>query len=334
MHVGITYDLRIDYERQGYSDEATAEFEGIETIEAIDSALSGMGHSTDRIGNVQNLTARLAAGQRWDLVFNIAEGLHGYGREAQVPALLDAFCIPYTFSDPLVLAIALHKPTAKQLVRSMGLPTPDFTILNDESELNSVNLSWPVFVKPVAGGSSAGISGASIARDRAELAKVSRDLISRFHQPVLVESFLPGREFTVGIVGTGERARSYGVMEIFLLPDAEPAVYSFTNKRNYETRVSYQMCQDDVAARAEQIALRAWTGLGGRDAGRVDIRCDADGEPNFLEVNPLAGLHPIDSDLKMLGRLQGKSHSELIENIVASACERIPGRTLKSAGAA
>jgi len=334
MKVGITYDLRSEYLRLGYSEEATAEFESLETINAIDEALRELGYSTDRIGNVQNLTTRLAAGERWDLVFNIAEGMHGYAREAQVPALLDAFRIPYTFSDPLVLSLALHKATAKRLVRSMGLPTADFTVVSHESELDTVHLPWPVFVKPVAGGSSVGISGSSKVEDKSELARVCRDLISRFQQPVLVESFLPGREFTVGIVGTGDRARSVGVMEILLRENGEPAIYSYRNKQNYKTKVSYRLGEDDIAARAEQMALRIWTSLGCRDAGRLDIRCDASGEPNFLEINPLAGLHPVDSDLVILGRLRGIRHSDLIESIVASACERLPGQAQKSAGAA
>jgi D-alanine-D-alanine ligase len=334
MKVGITYDLRADYLSQGYSEEETAEFEGIETIDAIDDVLRRLGYQTDRIGNVHNLIARLAAGERWDLVFNIAEGMHGYGREAQVPALLDAFRIPYTFSDPLVLTLALHKATAKQLVKSMGFPTADFTIVNNESELDTVHLPWPVFVKPVASGSSIGVSGSSKAEDKSELAKVCRDLIGRFQQPVLVERFLPGREFTVGVVGTGDRARSFGVMEIHLRENAEPTVYSFSNKQNYKTRVSYRLGQDDVALKAEQWGLCIWTGLGCRDAGRVDLRCDAAGEPNFLEINPLAGLHPVDSDLVIMGGLRGMSHSDLIESIVASACERLPGRAKKSTGAA
>jgi len=334
MRVGITYDLRAEYLSQGYSQEETAEFEGIETIDAIDDALRGLGYETDRIGNVHSLIARLAAGERWDLVFNIAEGMYGYGREAVVPALLDAFRIPYTFSDPHVLSIALHKATAKRLVRSIGFPTADFAIVHNESESDKVHLPWPVFIKPVASGSSIGVSGSSKAENKSELAKVCRDLIGRFQQPVLVEAFLPGREFTVGVVGTGDRARSFGVMEINLQENAEPAVYSFSNKQNYKTRVSYRLGQGDVARKAEQMALRIWTELGCRDAGRVDIRCDAAGEPNFLEINPLAGLHPVDSDLVIMGGLRGVSHSDLIESIVASASERLPGRPQKSTGAA
>jgi hypothetical protein len=126
MNVGITYDLREDYLAEGYSEEETAEFDRSDTIEAIERTLQDLGFQTDRIGNISNLISRLVAGDRWDLVFNIAEGLRGFGREAQVPAILDAYGIPYTFSDPLVLALTLHKALTKHVMRSMGVPTPDF----------------------------------------------------------------------------------------------------------------------------------------------------------------------------------------------------------------
>jgi D-alanine-D-alanine ligase len=129
MRVGITYDLRDDYLAMGLSDEETAEFDRIDTIEAIESALQGLGFETDRIGNIRRLTSRLASGDRWDMVFNIAEGVQGFGREAQVPALLDAYEIPYTFSDALVLALTLHKGMTKRVIRDMGIPTPDFAVI-------------------------------------------------------------------------------------------------------------------------------------------------------------------------------------------------------------
>jgi D-alanine-D-alanine ligase len=323
MRVGITYDLRDEYRSQGYGEEATAEFDSLETIDAIDNALRGLGHETDRIGHVRSLTRRLADGERWDLVFNIAEGMHGFGREAQVPAILDAFAIPYTFSDPLVLALALHKGITKQLVKGLGIPTPDFAIIHGDSDVDAVQLPWPVFAKPVAGGTSAGVSADSKARDKYELASVCQNLLKQFRQPVLVEAFLPGREFTVGLVGTGPKARVLGVMEILLHDNAEQAVYSYANKRDYLTRVSYRLANGETSQRAADIALRVWNGLGCRDAGRLDLRCESSGALNFLEINPLAGLHPVDSDLVILCRLLGISHRSLIETIMTSAQERV-----------
>ena len=138
MKIGITYDLRQDYLDAGYGEEETAEFDRPETIAAIDQALQALGHVTDRIGNIRSLARRLVQGDRWDLVFNIAEGLSGFGREAQVPALLEAYAIPYTFSDPLVLALTLHKGMTKRVIRDAGLPTPAFAVVETASEAAAV----------------------------------------------------------------------------------------------------------------------------------------------------------------------------------------------------
>ena len=159
--IGITYDLREDYAHAGYDEEETAEFDGIETIAAIEGALCSLGHATDRIGHAGTLVRRLATGHRWDLVFNIAEGMHGFGRQALVPALLDAYEIPYTFSDPLSLSVTLHKGMAKHIVRDQGIPTADFAIVSDLADLKDVALPFPLFVKPVAEGTSKGISTSS-----------------------------------------------------------------------------------------------------------------------------------------------------------------------------
>jgi len=319
MRIGITYDLRADYLGKGYAEQEVAEFDGVETIDAIDDSLRLLGHTTERIGHVQNLARRLAAGERWDLVFNIAEGMHGFGREAQVPALLDAFAIPYTFSDPLVLSVALHKGFAKRLVAGFSVATPAFAVVHHENELQPLNLPWPVVAKPVAGGSSTGICKAC---NHYELAVACRKLLEQFRQPVLVETFLPGREFTIGLVGTGPKAQALGVMEIVLNGSAEPDLYSYANKQDYKRRVSYRLAEENIAQAASAIALRIWNGLGGRDAGRLDLRCDSCGNLNFLEINPLAGLHPVDSDLVILCRLLGISHGELIRMILSSAQER------------
>jgi len=219
--VGITFDLRDEYRSRGYGEEEIAEFDRPETIDAIDRALSRLRYRTDRIGSIQALTRRLAAGDRWDLVFNFAEGLHGFGRESQVPALLDAYEIPYTFSDPLTLALSLHKGMAKHVVRDLGVPTPDFVVLEREEDVERVELEPPLFVKPVATGSSMGVADASRVDDPAALRRRCAELLRRFGQPVLVESFLAGREMTVGVVGTGDRARVLGVMEVLARPSAD-----------------------------------------------------------------------------------------------------------------
>jgi D-alanine-D-alanine ligase and related ATP-grasp enzymes len=326
LKIGITYDLREDYLIEGYSEEETAEFDRAETIEAIDQTLKELGYRTDRIGHLKSLTRRLAAGDRWDLVFNIAEGLRGFGREAQIPALLDAYDIPYTFSDPLVLALTLHKGMTKHVIRDMGIPTPDFAIIEKEDQITGICLSYPLFAKPVAEGTGKGITAASKINTEKELVDVCRMLLTVFKQPVLVESFLPGREFTVGIIGTGKDAIATDTMEVCLKAQAEPDVYSYINKENCEELVEYRLVYDEEAQQVRETALSAWRGLGCRDAGRMDLRSDRSGRPNFMEVNPLAGLHPQHSDLPIIFSLMGKTFHQLIDMIMHSALKRVQDR--------
>jgi len=322
MTIGLTYDLRQDYLKQGFTEEETAEFDSHETINAIAGALREAGFQPVRIGNIRELTLRLAAGERWDFVFNIAEGLHGVGREAQVPCLLDAFRIPYTFSDPLLLTVTLHKATTKRLLRDLDIPTADFMLVDSVDELDDVPLEFPLFVKPVAEGTSKGITADSRVCSRQELETACSGLIAKYRQAVLVEEFLPGREFTVGVIGTGAEAQVIGVMEIFLGQEAEPLVYSYVNKAQYEELVRYRLATDATALRAGELALAAWRGLGCRDAGRIDLRCDRNGQVSLIEINPLPGLHPVRSDLCILCQLAGINYRELIERIMRSAMER------------
>ncbi len=323
MLIGLTYDLRQDYLDAGYSKEQTAEFDRLDTIEAIEQALRNMGHQTLRIGNVKSLVRSLAAGERWDMVFNICEGMFGMGREAQVPALLDAFRIPYTFSGPLILALALDKALTKTIVRSFHIPTPDFAVVADPGDIDSVNLPFPLFAKPLAEGTGKGIDARSKLDSRRQLAAVCNELLDRFQQPVLVETYLSGREFTVGIIGSGRQAEAIGVMEVLLKPHAEANAYSYINKEKYEDLVQYTLPPEPEAGLCRDVALRAWRGLGCLDAGRVDVKMDADGIVNFIEINPLAGLNHEHSDLPIMCRLQGISFQALIERIMASACARM-----------
>ncbi len=319
----MTYDLRDDYLAEGYGEEETAEFDHPATIAAIDGALRELGYETDRIGHIRALAKRLVAGERWDVVFNIAEGLRGFGREAQVPALLDAYDIPYTFSDPLVLALTLHKGMTKRVIRDLGIPTPAFAVVESAEEIAGVALPFPLFAKPVAEGTGKGVTAASKIADRAELERVCLLLLDTFRQPVLIETFLPGREFTVGIIGTGAEAFAPAVMEVHLTEKAEREVYSYINKEDWHGRIEYRLAEDGMARLAKKTALAAWRGLGCRDGGRIDLRADVDGIPQFLEVNPLAGLRPDHSDLPILCELAGMPYRELIAGIMRSALKRI-----------
>jgi D-alanine-D-alanine ligase len=329
MKIGLTYDLRDEYLAAGYDEEATAEFDRADTIDSIENAIRSLGHETDRIGHIRQLVTRLAAGDRWDLVFNICEGMHGIAREAQVPALLEAYEIPCTFADPVVMAVCLHKGLTKTLVEKAGLPTARFAVVEQISDVESVDLPYPLFAKPIAEGTGKGVSPASCISSVEELREVCMSLLRKFRQPVLVETYLCGREFTVGILGTGDKARVLGTLEIVLLSDAEPGAYSYVNKERCEELVRYDLVSssnDAEVAEAERIALESWRALKARDGGRIDLRSDGKGQPGFIEANPLAGLHPEHSDLPMIATKTGMPYQQLVEAIINSAAQRVNHR--------
>jgi len=325
MKIGLTYDVRSAYLAEGYDEHETAEFDRDDTIDEIEQALNTLGYATDRIGHVRQLVQRLARGDRWDLVFNIAEGLHGFGRESQVPAVLDAYDIPYTFSDPLVAALTLHKGHAKRVMLNLGVATTPFCEVASLRDVERVNLPFPLFVKPLAEGTAKGIDGQSMVTDRAQLKRACQRVLDEFRQPALVEPFLAGREFTTGITGTGASAVAVGTMEIELLAQAEPHSYTYVNKERCEELCHFPMAPADWAQRCEELSLAAWRGLDCRDAGRVDLRADADGNLFVMELNPLPGLHPWHSDLPMICTAVGMPYVELIDRIVTSARARVTG---------
>lgn len=322
LRIGLTYDLRTDYLADGFSDEETAELDSEITIAAISGALTAAGHTVERIGGIKALTRLLSGGLRWDIVFNIAEGFYGGSREAQVPALLDAYNIPYTFSQPLTLCAALDKPTAKRLVRDHGINTAGFCVINEPEDISLIDFPFPVFCKPVGEGSSKGVGEYSFVEQPEKLGGTVAALLKKFNQPVLVEEYLPGREYTVGIVGTGKEARALGVMEVRLNKSSSEG-YSYENKIGYLEKITYRLACDHDAAECGDLALKVWNALSCRDGGRVDIKYDRFGKPSFIEVNPLAGLNPEYSDLPILCGLAGVSYNKLIEEIIDSAILRL-----------
>jgi D-alanine-D-alanine ligase len=288
-----------------------------------------------RVGRGQVLAAALANGTRFDLVFSIAEGLSGRSREAQVPALCELFDQPYVFSDPLTMAACLDKAVAKRLVAEAGVPTPSFMVARaDANELHGWN-QYPAFIKPIAEGTGKGCEAASLVQTSQELAAAAAKLLARYRQPVLVETYLPGREFTVGIVGNGEEARVIGVCEIVLKPQADANIYSLRNKELCEELVTYARADDAEAVLSGERALAAYRALECCDAARIDFRSDASGEPHFLEANPLAGLHPHHSDLPILAAENGILFVVLIGMILDAALgryglSRVPPRQLRT----
>jgi D-alanine-D-alanine ligase len=311
----------------GLGEHDVAEFDSPATIAAIENALTALGHQVERVGHVRALAARLVAGWRCDLVFNIAEGVAGFGRESQVPALLEAYGIPYTFSDPLVCALTLHKAMAKHVARGCGVPTPSFVLVSTPEEAAAVTLPMPLFAKPVAEGSSKGVTSKSLVKSRAALVEVCTALLRDYRQPVLVEEYLSGREFTVGVLGTGRDARALATLEVKLRAEATDGSYSYRNKTQWRDFVEYGLLEaGDLRREVEGVALATWRCLGCRDAGRVDVRLDGDGRAQMIEVNPLAGLTPGYSDLPMMAEQTGMDFTMLIAEILRSTLARIDGR--------
>ena len=328
INVGLTFDLKDDYLKLGFSNEEVAEFDAPETIDALDRAITALGFEVIRIGNIFNLVEFLNSGNRCDLVFNICEGMFGIAREAQVPCLLDAYQIPYIFSTPDVLNLTLDKGLTKLIAEQAGIQTAEFKVVSQLNELQSINIPFPLFVKPVAEGTSKGIDGFSLVKDQVQLEESVSYLLNTFHQPVLVESFLPGREFTVGITGSGDDTKALGTMEILLNESAPHPIYSYSVKKDWEKYASYRIANDPVALKCAEIAIEVWKLIKGKDAGRVDFRLDVNGKPNLIEVNPLAGLNPTYSDLPILARLSGITYDQLISEIMNSAVKRF-GLNLK-----
>ena len=322
--IGLCFDLKETWRQRGLSEEAVAEFDDRDVIDALAAALRRLGHDVREVGGARELAAALVQGTRFDGVFSICEGLEGRAREAQVPALCDAFGVPQVFSDATAIAVMHDKALAKRIVRDHGLPTAPFAVLHRPDDADGVTLPFPVFAKPVAEGSSKGVTPASRAADRAALARIAGDLIARFRQPVLVETYLPGPEVTVGLTGTGASAEAIGALEIIMTAEADSAFYSYANKEEWEARMTYRLADGALGAEAKAVALACWRALEGRDAGRIDLRADAAGRLMFLEANPLAGLHPVKSDIVITARLAGVDYDGLIARIMASAAARDP----------
>jgi D-alanine-D-alanine ligase len=326
LRVGIAFDLKSDFTvGPGDPEDRLEEYDSAATVDGIAAGIAANGHEAVHLGGGRRLLERLLSDPP-DLVFNVAEGHGTRSREAHVPAVCEMLRIPFTHSDPLTLAVTLDKAVAKKLAAADGVPTPRWALSTTGEEPALDHLELPVIAKPNAEGSSMGIRRASRLTDRAALRERVRELVRAYGQPVLVEEFCPGVEYTVGVLGTAGAARTVAAMEI--VPKRVPAaefVYSLEVKRDWEEEVQYHVPPRqpaELVAQIEGIALAAYRSLGCRDVGRVDVRLGADGEPRFLEVNPLPGLNPRTGDLPILARMAGMPYERLIGAILDSASER------------
>ena len=328
--VGLTYDLVSDYPLQEDAPEDLyGEFDSEETLARLEAAILSLGHSVCRIGNIEKLVSFLAEKKSVDVVFNIAEGRWGRNRESQIPALLEAYSIPYTFSDPLTLGICLDKAFAKRLWQQNGLsvaPFGEIESMSDFDALLEMGLEFPLFVKPIREGSSKGIGQESVVETVDQLKAQVERVLSIYQQPALIEEFLPGREFTVAVTGFGQSAKVLGMLEVPYV--SESKVDGFIQKNDWETySLSIHLPVTDAALQKQltEISLRAYQVLGCRDAGRLDLRMDRNGQPALMEINPLPGLSN-HSALPYIAALAGISFEMLVDGIIREALARASGR--------
>jgi D-alanine-D-alanine ligase len=311
-----------------------AEWDSPTTIAAVESALSKLGKVV-RLEANEDFPERLRQ-TKPDIVFNIAEGFYGVNREAHVPAICEFYGIPYSGSDPFTLSLCLDKARAKETLAFHGIPTPRFAVVRKIEELRAVSqkLSLPLFVKPLHEGSSKGITDSNLCRDAEHLFEQTEFLLENYDQPVLVEEYLPGKEFTCAVLGNGDDATVMPIvaMNFETLPDGALPIYSFDAKFVWdrpENPLDIFQCPARITsvlqASIERVTLDAYRVLGCRDWARIDVRLDAAGVPNVLEVNPLPGILPDPADnscLPKAARAAGIGYDELIQSCLKYAAAR------------
>ena len=318
------------------ADDAFAEWDSPETIDAVEDALSALGEVI-RLEATSEFP-ELLRDARPDIVFNMAEGLTGQNREAHVPAICEFYGVPYSGSDPFTLSLCLHKARTKQLLQFYGIPTSRFALVESLAEARAVRrgkvLRYPIFAKPVQEGSSRGITERNFVESGDELLAVVAELLEVYGQPVLLEEFLPGAEFTCGVLGNGTDGRVLPLvrMRFDALPEGALPIYGFEAKWVWDTRdepLEIFECparvSETLRRSIERITLRAYRALGCRDWSRIDVRLDAKGIPNIVEVNPLPGILPNPEDNSCLPKsaaADGMSYAELIRACLTAAAKR------------
>jgi D-alanine-D-alanine ligase len=329
MKIGLTFDLKIPTGESSDSwNEESEEYDPPETIEALNSELKRLGNQVVELGGGRQFLENILRSDV-DLVFNIAEGRgHCRSREAQVPAVLEMLGLPYVGSDPLTLALCLDKPSAKQIARAGGIPTPGFQVIDtidDLDHLRTLPLDFPLIVKPAYEGSSKGIHEGSRVNSRSGLRERVRQVIETYRQPALVEQFIAGTEVTVGVVGGGP-PQIVGVMEVVPRDGSgESFMYTLNVKRNWRQMVSYRCpprLPPSCVIELETMALTLFRALGCRDMARFDFRVDRAYRPYFIEANPLPGLSPEYGDLSIMGNLTGWDYPRIVRTILDSALNR------------
>ncbi|MDI6641039.1 MAG: D-alanine--D-alanine ligase [Elusimicrobiota bacterium] len=326
LTVGFTYDAKSDYVLlPSDPPDKYAEFDDDETINEITDALESSGNKIVRIGHGKNLVSRILAGERWDIVFNICEGLKGRCREAQVPAILELYEIPYVGCDPLTMSLTLDKALAKQLIQYHGLLTSNFICIKSLDEISPKNfkLRFPLIVKPSQEGTSKGLSKESLVRNFTQMKKRTEWLLNTYQQPVIIEEFIVGYEFTVAIIGN-DPPEVLPPVQIAINGATDLGEEFYTHARVESSDIKY-LCPAEIDKTLEKkicdLALASYKVLGCRDLGRIDIRVDYNGNPYFLECNPLPNLGHMDV-FPLIAKASGRTYNELICRILESGLRR------------
>ena len=323
--VGITFNLKGESPEDGEPPDSHAELDSESTINAVAEALKAYGHDVYLIEGNDTAYLKLRS-HRLDIVFNMSEGIRGESRESHIPAMLEMLGIPYTGSGPLTLAVTLDKPMTKKILAYHGIPTAKFKVFDLDSAVDARGLSFPVFVKPAHEGSSMGIATSCHCDNLAELRAEVKRLMTLYRQPVLAEEYLPGQEFTVGILGNRNPV-VFPIMEINFdaVPKEHGRIYSRQFKTDWYEDI-YYLCPAPISPELEkkikETALKTYRVLGCRDLSRVDLRLDKDGVPNVMEVNPLPGMAPGFSDYPRIAEKGGWSYTELVNGILETSLRR------------
>ncbi len=269
-----------------------------------------------------------------DIVFNIAEGAYGVSREAQIPAILDMLQIPYTGSDALTLAICLDKARTKEILSYYKVPTAKFFVADNIEDAENYNLNFPMIVKPISEGSGKGIFASSFVHNPDELKREIKRITSEYDQSALVEEFLPGREFTVAVLGNNSSTRILPAIEMRYdkYPQGTVPLYSYEAKWILDTKENeFDVfdCPANISKELEEkihkVCLDTYRVLKCRDWSRIDLRIDKNGEPNIIEINPLPGIIPDpneNSSFPKAARAAGIEYNDMINLVLVSAVKR------------
>lgn len=327
LTVGLLFNLgKYDPPEEGEPPDIHAELDGEKTILAIRDGLTSAGHEVVMIEGDEGVFSKLREA-KIDVAFNVCEGKRGQSRESHIPAILEMLGIPYTGSGVLALALSLDKPMAKRVLAYHNIPTPKFKVVPVGAKACPGRLRFPLFVKPAHEGSSMGVSPESVVRNVEELQARVAYAHKAYREPALVEEYLEGREFTLGILGNGRDTYLFPIMEINFgsCPPGHGKVYSYQFKTEWDGQ-EYYMCPapvgPELAGVLRRYALAAYRALNCLDVARVDIRLNARGAPHVLEVNPLPGLVPGFSDLPRMATAAGMDYNELVKAILDCALER------------